>query len=285
MNQDMQARPPPQMQSPRVMPALRQTAVQARADQPERRGLCLRPAARKGNMLPPPAAPIQLIRRTREENLEQGLHAPVSDAHQGTRSLSQNTTDGGQASRNAAAQADPAETSHRNNHAAAPGDALATAHEMAQAAAIAQAEQPVHHADEIQQPLVLPGFLNGCPAGFLLDSGAAANLMNPVTAERLQIQLTQIAAIKVVLAHGSESTCTKQARGVNLTLGHGESLFETVMNFFVPDMPRSQHEAVLGMPFLAGINPTVDWRRHVTAVPASRQTSGGARTGGTTTRN
>ena len=157
-------------------------------------------------MLPPPAAPIQLSRRTREENLEQGLHAPVSDAHQGTRSLSQNTKDGGQASRNAVAQADPAETSHRNNHAAAPGDALATAHEMAQAAAIAQAEQPVHHADEIQQLLVLPGFLNGCPAGLLLDSGAAANLMNPVTAGRLQVQLTQIAAIKVVLADGSEST-------------------------------------------------------------------------------
>jgi len=124
VNQDMQARPPPQMQSHRVMPALRQTAVQARADQPERRGLCLRPAAWERNLLPPPAAPIQLSSRTREENLEQGLHAPVSDAHQGTRSLSQNTTDGGQASRNAAAQADPAETSHRNNHAAAPGDAL-----------------------------------------------------------------------------------------------------------------------------------------------------------------
>ncbi len=188
VNQDMQARPPPQMQSPGGMPALRQTAVQARADQPERRGLCLRPAAKKGNLLPPPAAPIQLSRRTREENLEQGLHAPVSDAHQGTRSLSQNTTDGGQASRNGAAQADPAETSHRNNHAAVPGDALATAHAMAQAAAIAQAEQPVHHADEIQQPLVLPGFLDRCPAGLLLDSGAAANLMNPVTAERLQIK-------------------------------------------------------------------------------------------------
>ncbi len=135
VNQDMQARPPPQMQSHRVMPALRQTAVQARADQPERRGLCLRPAAWERNLLPPPAAPIQLSSRTRafypgvhrspaHADLEQGLHAPVSDAHQGTRSLSQNTTDGGQASRNAAAQADPAETSHRNNHAAAPGDAL-----------------------------------------------------------------------------------------------------------------------------------------------------------------
>ncbi len=99
VNQDMQARPPPQMQSPRVMPALRQTAVQARADQPERKGLCLTPAAREGNLLPPPAAPIQLSRRTREENLEQGLHALVSGAHQGTRSLSQNMTDGGQASR------------------------------------------------------------------------------------------------------------------------------------------------------------------------------------------
>ena len=55
---------------------------------------------------------------------------------------------------------------------------------------------------------------------------------------------------------------------MNLTLGHGESLFETVVNFFVPDMPRSQHEAVLGMPFPAGINPTVDRRRRVTAVPA-----------------
>ena len=43
----------------------------------------------------------------------------------------------------------------------------------------------------------------------------------------------------------------KQARGVNLTsdLGHGESLFETVRNFFVPDMPRSQHEAVLACLF------------------------------------
>ncbi len=50
-------------------------------------------------------------------------------------------------------------------------------------------------------------------------------------------------------------------------MGDGATTFEEGVNFYVPDMPHSKHNVVLGMPFLSERNPTVDWLRRIAELP------------------
>ena len=120
---------------------------------------------------------------------------------------------------------------------------------------------------EIVPPLSLSGYLNGHPTDMLIDSGAAANLIHPDFARRMGIRVERSTDLKVTLADGSKRNCSHQAMGVALRMGDGATTFEEGVNFYVPDMPHSKHNVVLGMPFLSEHNPTVDWLRRIAELP------------------
>ena len=100
----------------------------------------------------------------------------------------------------------------------------------------------------------------------MLDSGASANLMHPRFADSLNLALTRSRPLKVRLADGSERDCQLQAHGVKLTLKAQLGDYEPVVDFHVADMPGCTYDIILGMPFLEGTNPQVDWVRRIAQI-------------------
>jgi len=125
--------------------------------------------------------------------------------------------------------------------------------------------------------LTLQGSIQGNSVGMLLDSGATANLMHPALASKLDIKLKQMPTpLTVVLADGSKRECNQIARMLDLRIKDATSstVVDTRLQFFVADMPGSQNDIILGMPFLEKENPTIDWlRRSVQLRPADHCTT------------
>ncbi len=116
----------------------------------------------------------------------------------------------------------------------------------------------------ITPSLTLQGSMLGHSVGMLLDSGASANLMHPALASKLGVRLGKVPwPITVILADGSRRECNQVVSGLDLRIKDqaSEETADTKLQFFVANMPGSQHDIILGMPFLKKENPTVDWLR------------------------
>ncbi len=106
----------------------------------------------------------------------------------------------------------------------------------------------------------------------LLDSGASANLMHPALASSLGVKLsTMPSSLNVILADGSRRECSQIADKLELRIRDTKTgdTADTTLQFYVADMEGSQHDIILGMPFLKQENPTIDWLRRTIGLRAT----------------
>ncbi len=104
----------------------------------------------------------------------------------------------------------------------------------------------------------VPAELNGRPAVVLIDSGSTGNFLSHSFVQKHGVpthhsQHTQ----SVDLADGSRRCSSEEARSVSVRAGsYGDK-----QDFVV--LPLSGYDAILGMPWLAQYQPSIDWRRRV----------------------
>lgn len=161
-----------------------------------------------------------------------------------------------------------------SQHGTGSGDALTADHETGLTCGESRLEgtQPeavVRHATLVS-PIKLNGSIYGYAAGMLVDSGASANMINPTFVTRHSIPTVDAEQLRVTLADGSQRSCSRQALNVQVTINAQDGqTYETTADFHIAEMPDSQHDVILGMPFLSQANPKIDWLKRVTHIATS----------------
>jgi hypothetical protein len=110
------------------------------------------------------------------------------------------------------------------------------------------------------QPLYLSVSIGGNPACALVDSGAAANIMSAAYAKLTGIPTRTHTAVNVVLADGSKHTCDQYAPHVSSRLSSDRRCPRHYADFLVLDVALPGGDVIYGMPYLAAVNPSINWK-------------------------
>lgn len=108
-----------------------------------------------------------------------------------------------------------------------------------------------------KQPLILEGKICGVAARFLVDSGASGNFVSSDFAARHRLAVKDAGAhAQVSLADGSVATSSGLLRHVAVKIGrYYDRLTFRTLQLDVADV-------ILGTPWLAHLNPHIDWQRN-----------------------
>ena len=104
----------------------------------------------------------------------------------------------------------------------------------------------------------LSGFVNGKPAVFLLDSGATGNFVSAAFVAAHKFVVVELSQKDVVtLADGSQQTAGSSMNAAPIKIGSYTDEVDLI------SLPLSGYDVILGMPWLAHYNPTIDWKEKV----------------------
>ena len=105
-----------------------------------------------------------------------------------------------------------------------------------------------------RDPIVLHGRLAGVPATFLIDSGAGVNAVSTAFLDKHGLRTLPTAHKGVHFADGSLGSARGQLRMASLKIGRYRDK-QTLLA-----VPLSGYDAILGTPWLASINPKINWQ-------------------------
>ena len=108
-----------------------------------------------------------------------------------------------------------------------------------------------------RDPIVLRGRLAGAPATFLIDSGAGVNAVSTAFLDKHGLRTSPSAHKGVNFADGSQGVTRGQLGAASLKIGRYRDK-QTLLA-----VPLSGYDAILGTPWLAAVNPNIDWQANV----------------------